>query len=202
MTRKKWIMVLSLVVLIALCGVGATLAFGTTSIERINKVEVGNVHISTDLVTNNVFARASTTPRTLVPGVTVANYKIHITNDGAYPAYIRLKVVPPDNLDLTQIDFKFDEYAGKREGDYFYLKKVLEKGASVNVDSDIRLDEEVSIHHDGKTNTITLNGSPFDPKKQLDYKIEIQALQTDHIDEDASGYPKWPTDAEIKEFAK
>ena len=130
---KKKILALALVVVLAVTAVtGATLAYFTDKDEATNTFTVGNVSI--DLTEPKWDEQGKEDAPEVYPGEALAKDPT-VTNDGANPCFVRIKVTGWDCLaPAGEITYKTD-YVANKLGDnwvkhsdgYFYYAKVLAK---------------------------------------------------------------------------
>lgn len=147
MNKKKAITMLASITLVAVVGVGATLAYFTDSENVSNVVTMGHVDITlyeTDVdATGNadeaVITEEGLTFENVMPGDVLAKDPSVKLNDGSSDAYIRVKmaVVPTEDATLTEDDMQElsesirtdvvgsgEWYYNAQEG-YFYYKDVM-----------------------------------------------------------------------------
>lgn len=135
---KKKIIALCLVVALAATAiVGGTLAYFTDTDDATNTFTVGNVDIT--LTEPNWEGSGSQDAPEVYPGEPLAKDPT-VTNDGANPCFVRIKVVGLDCLaPASNITYRTDYVTGKL-GDnwvlhtdgYFYYNKVLAVGATTD----------------------------------------------------------------------
>ncbi len=128
--KKKIIAVCLIVALAATAVIGGTLAYFTDKDDATNTFTVGNVDIT--LTEPNWEGSGSEDAPEVYPGEPLAKDPT-VTNDGANPCFVRIKVTGLDCLgDAGMITYKTDYVPGKL-GDnwelhtdgYFYYNKVL-----------------------------------------------------------------------------
>lgn len=147
MNKKKVITMLASIALVAVVGVGATLAYFTDSENVSNVVTMGHVDITlyeTDAVAGGnadevLITEEGLTFENVMPGDVLAKDPSVKLNDGSSDAYIRVKlaVVPAEDATLTEEDLQElaeaiqtdaeesgDWYYNAQEG-YFYYKDIL-----------------------------------------------------------------------------
>lgn len=145
MNKKKVITMLASIALVAVVGVGATLAYFTDSETVSNVVTMGHVDITlyeTDAADNGdeaVITEEGLTFENVMPGDVLAKDPSVKLNDGSSNAYIRVKleIVPAEDATLTEDDLQElseaicadaeesgDWYYNAQEG-YFYYKDIM-----------------------------------------------------------------------------
>ena len=133
----KKILALLLVICLAMAiGVGATLAYFTAEETAKNEFTVGNVKI--DLTEPKWDANGSEDAPEVYPGEALAKDPT-VTNDGANPCFVRIKVEGLDCLgNAGMITYRTDYVDGAlgndwvKLGDYFYYTKVLAAGETTD----------------------------------------------------------------------
>lgn len=135
--KKKLVAMCMVVCLSAIAIVGGTLAYFTDDEEATNTFTVGNVDIT--LTEPNWAGSGSQDAPEVYPGEPLAKDPT-VTNDGANPCFVRIKVEGLDCLgNAGMITYRTDYVTGKL-GDnwvkgtdnYFYYNKVLEVGATTD----------------------------------------------------------------------
>ena len=135
---KKKITAIALVVcLVAVAIVGGSLAYFTDTKEAENTFTVGNVEIK--LTEPNWEGSGSQDAPEVYPGEPLAKDPT-VTNDGANPCFVRIKVTGLDCLgNAGMITYRTDYVADtlgdnwvKHTDGYFYYNKVLEVGAKTD----------------------------------------------------------------------
>lgn len=172
---KKIALLAGMVLLIALAGVGATLAYFTAATERTNVASIGNVRIDATVEQSG--------SSKIFPGVAFDDKKVTIRNTGSNDAYIRLRVEAPANLDSNLYTFSLKGVGAgkyKQSGGYVYLKDRLPKNSGP-----IELTSEITL-------------SPYYESGQasadLRFKVYVEAIQTEHIGTGDDGFPLWLLD--------
>ena len=156
---KKKITAIALVVcLVAVAVVGGSLAYFTDNAEKTNTFTVGNVDIT--LTEPNWDASGSKDALEAYPGEPLAKDPT-VTNDGANPCFVRIKVEGLDCLgaDAGMITYRTDYRDGKlgenwvlnTADGYFYYTKVLEAGKTTDALFDQIVIPTGLTNGDGKT---------------------------------------------------
>ena len=135
--KKKIIAVCLIVALAATAVIGGTLAYFTDKDAKTNTFTVGNVDIT--LTEPNWTSTGSQDAPEVYPGEPLAKDPT-VTNAGANPCFVRIKVTGLDCLgDAGMITYKTDYVTGKLGdnwvdgGDgYFYYNQVLAVGATTD----------------------------------------------------------------------
>lgn len=157
MNAKKKIAAVALAAcLVATAIVGGTLAYFTDTDKADNVFTVGNVDI--DLTEPNWDEDNAVN---MYPGQIVAKDPT-VTNQGANPCLVRVKVEFPKGKDAVKVDYLTDDVLNKlgdnwvKEGEYYYCLTVLEPGESTDALFDeIQLDVKTT-NGDGKELKITV----------------------------------------------
>lgn len=137
MSKRKILALASAVCMVAILAIGGTLAYFTSTKEATNTFTVGNVDIT--LTEPNWEGSGSQDAPEVYPGEPLAKDPT-VTNDGANPCFVRIKVTGLDCLaPAGNITYRTDYVDGKlgdnweRHTDgYFYYKKVLEVGKTTD----------------------------------------------------------------------
>lgn len=143
--KKKLTLVVTCVVLVAAMVIGGTLAYFTDTKTAENTFTVGNVEIK--LEEPNWKGSGEADAPEVYPGEPLAKDPT-VTNTGANPCFVRIKVTGLDSLkSLSEADaekgltdmiqYRNEKYAlgelnegWEKNGDYFYYTGVLEAGAT------------------------------------------------------------------------
>lgn len=134
MNAKKKILSVALAAsLAAVAVVSSSLAYFTDTDQKDNVFTVGNVDIT--LTEPNWDATGKEEAEDMYPGEAVAKDPT-VTNKGANPAFVRIKVKWPDTPKVTYrtdyVDGKLGEDWVKADDGYFYYTKPLEIGESTD----------------------------------------------------------------------
>lgn len=165
MNAKKKIFSIALAAsLAAVAVVGSSLAYFTDKDEKANTLTIGNVDIT--LTEPGWDATGKEEAKEMYPGEAVAKDPT-VTNNGKNPAFVRVKVEWPENVDLSYrtdyVDNKLgDNWVGGKDG-YFYYNKVL----GLNETTDALFDQIV-------LGTDTMNG---DATTEYDVVVYAEAVQ-------------------------
>lgn len=135
--KKKLVAMCMVVCLSAIAIVGGTLAYFTDDEEATNTFTVGNVDII--LTEPNWTGSGSQDAPEVYPGEPLAKDPT-VTNDGANPCFVRIKVEGLDCLENAGMITYRTDYVTDKLGDnwvkgtdnYFYYNKVLEVGATTD----------------------------------------------------------------------
>ena len=134
MSKRKILALASAVCMVAILAIGGTLAYFTDKDDATNTFTVGNVDIT--LTEPNWEGSGSQDAPEVYPGEPLAKDPT-VTNDGANPCFVRIKVEGLDCLgNAGMITYRTD-YVTDKLGDnwvkhtdgYFYYNKVLAVGA-------------------------------------------------------------------------
>lgn len=128
MKAKKKILSLALAAsLAAVAIVGSSLAYFTDKEEKTNILTIGNVDIT--LTEPNWDAAGEEEAKEMYPGEAVAKDPT-VTNVGANPAFVRVKVEWPEDVELSvRTDYQDDKLGDNWEfytDGYYYYAKVLQ----------------------------------------------------------------------------
>ena len=128
MNAKKKIVSIALAAsLAAVAIVGSSLAYFTDTDEKTNTLTIGNVDIV--LTEPNWDATGKEEAKEMYPGEAVAKDPT-VTNNGANPAFVRVKVEWPEDVALSYrtdyVDSKLGDNWEKGTDGYFYYNKVLD----------------------------------------------------------------------------
>ena len=128
MKAKKKILSLALAAsLAAVAIVGSSLAYFTDKEEKTNILTIGNVDIT--LTEPNWDAAGAEEAKEMYPGEAVAKDPT-VTNVGANPAFVRVKVEWPEDVELSvRTDYQDDKLGDNWElytDGYYYYTKVLQ----------------------------------------------------------------------------
>lgn len=135
--KKKMVTICLVVALVLTAVAGGTLAYFTDTADATNTFTVGNVDIT--LTEPNWEGTGSNDAPEVYPGEPLAKDPT-VTNDGANPCFVRIKVEGLDCLgNAGMITYRTD-YVTDKLGDnwvkgtdgYFYYSKVLEAGATTD----------------------------------------------------------------------
>lgn len=135
--KKKMVTICLVVALVLTAVAGGTLAYFTDTADATNTFTVGNVDIT--LTEPNWEGTGSNDAPEVYPGEPLAKDPT-VTNDGANPCFVRIKVKGLDCLDPAgDITYRTD-YVDKKLGDnwvlhtdgYFYYNQVLAVGATTD----------------------------------------------------------------------
>ncbi len=165
MNAKKKIFSIALAAsLAAVAVVGSSLAYFTDKDEKANTLTIGNVDIT--LTEPGWDATGKEEAKEMYPGEAVAKDPT-VTNNGKNPAFVRVKVEWPENVDLSYrtdyVDNKLgDNWVDGKDG-YFYYNKVL----GLNETTDALFDQIV-------LGTDTMNG---DATTEYDVVVYAEAVQ-------------------------
>ena len=165
MNAKKKIFSIALAAsLAAVAVVGSSLAYFTDKDEKTNTLTIGNVDIT--LTEPGWDATGKEEAKEMYPGEAVAKDPT-VTNNGKNPAFVRVKVEWPENVDLSYrtdyVDNKLgDNWVDGKDG-YFYYNKVL----GLNETTDALFDQIV-------LGTDTMNG---DATTEYDVVVYAEAVQ-------------------------
>lgn len=165
MNAKKKIFSIALAAsLAAVAVVGSSLAYFTDKDEKANTLTIGNVDIT--LTEPGWDATGKEEAKEMYPGEAVAKDPT-VTNNGKKPAFVRVKVEWPENVDLSYrtdyVDNKLgDNWVDGKDG-YFYYNKVL----GLNETTDALFDQIV-------LGTDTMNG---DATTEYDVVVYAEAVQ-------------------------
>ena len=137
MNKKKVLVLAVSVCLVAILAIGGTLAYFTDEEEATNTFTVGNVDIT--LTEPNWEGSGSQDAPEVYPGEPLAKDPT-VTNDGANPCFVRIKVEGLDCLGnagniiyrTDYVDNKLGENWVKHSDGYFYYSKVLAVGAATD----------------------------------------------------------------------
>ena len=139
--KKKLFTMLVAVALVAIVGVGATLAYFTGNDTATNVVTMGNVNI--DLLEDGVDKEGERLGvegmefENVLPGVSEAKEPYVKINDQSADCYVRVKVQftdenndMPAGVDYTKVKLSFEDTDEInpdwfKSGDYYYYKKIL-----------------------------------------------------------------------------
>ena len=134
MNKKKILVLAVSVCLVAILAIGGTLAYFTDEEEATNTFTVGNVDIT--LTEPNWEGTGSQDAPEVYPGEPLAKDPT-VTNTGANPCFVRIKVTGLDCLaPAGNIQLRTGGVIGalgadwEKSGDYYYYKKVLAVGES------------------------------------------------------------------------
>lgn len=137
MNKKKILVLAVSVCLVAILAIGGTLAYFTDTDAKTNTFTVGNVDIT--LTEPNWEGSGSEDAPEVYPGEPLAKDPT-VTNVGANPCFVRIKVTGLDCLgNAGMITYRTD-YVANKLGDnwvdggdgYFYYNKVLEAGKTTD----------------------------------------------------------------------
>lgn len=211
MKNKKLLAAATSVALVAVVGVGATLAYFTDNDSASNVVTMGHVDISlnessTDddgIVADETIPGEGMTFKNVMPGdVLSKNPSIQVEN-GSQDAYVRMKmeIVADDESGITEKDLA-DLEVGIRnqiiegtdwtyDGIYYYYNEILSAG------------DEVDFF---KTVTIPATWANNTADGTFNIKLTAEAIQADNVTpERAAGENSmiigWPTD-DIQQYTK
>lgn len=128
MKAKKKILSLALAAsLVAVAIAGSSLAYFTDKEEKTNILTIGNVDIT--LTEPNWDAAGAEEAKEMYPGEAVAKDPT-VTNVGANPAFVRVKVEWPEDVELSvRTDYQDDKLGDNWElytDGYYYYTKVLQ----------------------------------------------------------------------------
>ena len=136
MNKKKILVLAVSVCLVAILAIGGTLAYFTDEEEATNTFTVGNVDIT--LTEPNWEGTGSQDAPEVYPGEPLAKDPT-VTNTGANPCFVRIKVTGLDCLaPAGNIQLRTGGVIGalgadwEKSGDYYYYKKVLAVGESTS----------------------------------------------------------------------
>ncbi len=134
MKAKKKILSLALAAsLAAVAIVGSSLAYFTDKEEKTNILTIGNVDIT--LTEPNWDAAGAEEAKEMYPGEAVAKDPT-VTNVGANPAFVRVKVEWPEDVELSvRTDYQDDKLGDNWElhtDGYYYYTKVLQMGETTD----------------------------------------------------------------------
>ena len=166
MNAKKKIFSIALAAsLAAVAVVGSSLAYFTDKDEKANTLTIGNVDIT--LTEPGWDATGKEEAKEMYPGEAVAKDPT-VTNNGKNPAFVRVKVEWPENVDLSYrtdyVDNKLgDNWVDGKDG-YFYYNKVL----GLNETTDALFDQIV-------LGTDTMNGDATTEYAVVVYAEAVQA---------------------------
>lgn len=166
MNAKKKIFSIALAAsLAAVAVVGSSLAYFTDKDEKANTLTIGNVDIT--LTEPGWDATGKEEAKEMYPGEAVAKDPT-VTNNGKNPAFVRVKVEWPENVDLSYrtdyVDNKLgDNWVDGKDG-YFYYNKVL----GLNETTDALFDQIV-------LGTDTMNGDATTEYGVVVYAEAVQA---------------------------
>lgn len=137
MNKRKIILLAALLVMVAILGVGGTLAYFTAEDEATNTFTVGNVKI--ELTEPNWDSTGKTDAPEVYPGEALAKDPT-VTNTGTNPCFVRVKVEGLDVLgksdDLlihVRTEYKVDKLGTDwvlHDDGYYYYTKVLAAGGT------------------------------------------------------------------------
>ena len=165
MKAKKKILSLALAAsLVAVAIAGSSLAYFTDKEEKTNTLTIGNVDIV--LTEPNWDATGAEEAKEMYPGEAVAKDPT-VTNNGANPAFVRVKVEWPEGAELSvRTDYQYnklgDNWVLHTDG-YYYYAKVLQMGET----TDALFDQIV-------LSTETTNG---DAETPYDIVVTAEAIQ-------------------------
>lgn len=164
MQKKKIFSIALAASLAAVAVVGSSLAYFTDKDEKANTLTIGNVDIT--LTEPGWDATGKEEAKEMYPGEAVAKDPT-VTNNGKNPAFVRVKVEWPENVDLSYrtdyVDNKLgDNWVDGKDG-YFYYNKVL----GLNETTDALFDQIV-------LGTDTMNG---DATTEYDVVVYAEAVQ-------------------------
>lgn len=136
MTKKKIVSLCLAAVLVVMAVAGATVAYFTDTDSKDNTFTVGNVDITLTEPSWNTNGQESDD---VYPGEPLAKDPT-VTNDGANPCFVRIKVENLDQFDQKgMITYRTDYVTGKLGTDwvlhtdgYFYYTKVLAVGETTD----------------------------------------------------------------------
>ena len=133
-TKKKILSISMIASLAAVAVIGSSLAYFTDEDEKTNTITIGNVDIV--LTEPNWDAEGKEEAEEMYPGEAVPKDPT-VTNNGANPAFVRVSVEWPKDVDLSYrtdyVDEKLgDDWAYNETDGYFYYTKVLEAGATTD----------------------------------------------------------------------
>lgn len=134
MKAKKKILSLALAAsLAAVAIVGSSLAYFTDKEEKTNILTIGNVDIT--LTEPNWDAAGAEEAKEMYPGEAVAKDPT-VTNVGANPAFVRVKVEWPEDVELSvRTDYQDDKLGDNWDlhtDGYYYYTKVLQMGETTD----------------------------------------------------------------------
>lgn len=168
MSKRKILALATAVCAVAILAIGGTLAYFTETEKATNTFTVGKVDIT--LTEPNWEGTGSKDAPEVYPGEALAKDPT-VTNDGANPCFVRIKVTGLDCLSgAGNITYRTD-YVNKKLGDnwvlhtdgYFYYNKVLEVGKTTDA-----LFDQIVIPTDLK------NG---DAKTEFNVVVSAEAVQ-------------------------
>lgn len=162
--KKKFFSIALAASLAAVAVVGSSLAYFTDKDEKTNTLTIGNVDIT--LTEPGWDATGKEEAKEMYPGEAVAKDPT-VTNNGKNPAFVRVKVEWPENVDLSYrtdyVDNKLgDNWVDGKDG-YFYYNEVL----GLNETTDALFDQIV-------LGTDTMNG---DATTEYDVVVYAEAVQ-------------------------
>lgn len=138
MNKRKILTIAMSLCIVAILAVGASLAYFTDNEKATNTFTVGNVDIT--LTEPNWVGSGSQDAPEVYPGEPLAKDPT-VTNDGANPCFVRIKVTGLDCLgdDAGMITYRTDYVTGKlgenwelHTDGYFYYNKVLAEGVTTD----------------------------------------------------------------------
>ncbi|MBE5809954.1 MAG: hypothetical protein E7318_03360 [Clostridiales bacterium] len=137
MSKRKILLLASVLAMVAVLGIGSTLAYFTSTDEATNEFTIGNVKI--DLTEPEWDENGSADAPEVYPTEALAKDPT-VTNIGANPCFVRISVTGWDCLPdpAGDITYRTDYVDGKlgddwvEYGDYFYYTKVLAAGETTD----------------------------------------------------------------------
>lgn len=176
MNKRKILLLAALLVMVAILGVGGTLAYFTAEDDATNTFTVGNVKI--DLIEPSWDSTGETDAPEVYPGEALAKDP-QVTNEGNNPCFVRIKV---DGLDCLKAEGDGDEmlihvrtkYVEDALGEgwvlhsdgYYYYTKVLAAGGTTTPVFDSIVIPKALTNADGTEH-----------KKPYDINVKAYAVQ-------------------------
>lgn len=193
--KKRMILILTAVVLVAAVLVGGTWAYRTETVEGSSVVNTGNVKVS---------ASPQRVPAvTIVPGVAFPVRYVNIVNDGSVDAFVRVKVESAESSMKDKFTYQGASSLGSdwkvwknKEGVTYYLyKQRMKKSASTLFAAEAMPSTSITMADIEKITTY-MNGGK---EKSAEFKVIVEAIQAENLEIDSMGFPIWP-DVEIKPY--
>lgn len=205
MKNKKLLTAAASVALVAVVGVGATLAYFTDSEEQTNVVNMGHVDIDLTETSNSdnaVMIEDGIQFYDVMPGDIISKIPTITVAEGSQSAYVRMKMTisAPEDSEITQDDIYLLEgrlrseitdntgwYYSTEDG-YYYYNAGLQAGQHVDFFDTVTIPAEWTNNTADETFTI---------------ELQAEAIQQDNVTVETNGnlITGWPA-AEIQQYTE
>lgn len=205
MKNKKLLTAATSVALVAVVGVGATLAYFTDSEEQTNVVNMGHVDIDLTETSNSdnaVMIEDGIQFYDVMPGDIISKIPTITVAEGSQSAYVRMKMTisAPEDSEITQEDIYLLEgrlrseitdntgwYYSTEDG-YYYYNAGLQAGQHVDFFDTVTIPAEWTNNTADETFTI---------------ELQAEAIQQDNVTVETNGnlITGWPA-AEIQQYTE